>query len=61
MPHTIEALISTLQTPDIYPHEVTGNIELVQTHVSYVLLTGDYAYKLKKSVNFLSAIFWQNR
>ncbi|OKH13827.1 AAA family ATPase [[Limnothrix rosea] IAM M-220] len=52
MSHTIEALISTLQTPDIYPHKVTGNIELVQTHVSYVLLTGDYAYKLKKSVNF---------
>ncbi len=52
MPHTIEALISTLQTPDIYPHTVSGDIDLVQTHVSYVFLTGDYAYKLKKSVDF---------
>lgn len=52
MSHTIETLIATLQTPDIYPHEVTGEISLVQTHVSYVLLTGDYAYKLKKAVNF---------
>jgi aminoglycoside phosphotransferase family enzyme len=24
----------------------------MQTHVSYVLLTGDYAYKVKKPVNF---------
>ena len=24
----------------------------MQTHVSYVLLTGDYVYKLKKPVNF---------
>ncbi|NJN73900.1 MAG: AAA family ATPase [Limnothrix sp. RL_2_0] len=52
MSHTIETLIATLQTPDIYPHEVTGEISLVQTHVSYVFLTGDYAYKLKKAVNF---------
>ena len=52
MSHTIEALISTLQTPDVYPHDVSDDIDLVQTHVSYVFLTGDYAYKLKKSVNF---------
>ncbi|MBW4665405.1 MAG: AAA family ATPase [Chroococcus sp. CMT-3BRIN-NPC107] len=35
-----------------YPHEVKEPIELIQTHVSYVFLTGDYAYKLKKPVNF---------
>jgi aminoglycoside phosphotransferase family enzyme/predicted kinase len=52
MSHTIENLIATLQTPDIYPHDVSQDISLVQTHVSYVLLTGDYAYKLKKAVNF---------
>ncbi|MBE9080510.1 AAA family ATPase [Romeria aff. gracilis LEGE 07310] len=38
--------------PDFYPHPVTQPIELMQTHVSYVLLTGDYAYKLKKPVDF---------
>ncbi|AFY37253.1 hypothetical protein Lepto7376_0858 [[Leptolyngbya] sp. PCC 7376] len=52
MSHTIETLIRTLQTPDIYPHNANNEIDLVQTHVSYVFLTGDYAYKLKKSVNF---------
>ena len=48
----ISALISQMQQSEFYPHPVADNIELVQTHVSYVLLTGDYAYKLKKSVNF---------
>jgi hypothetical protein len=27
-------------------------VQLIQTHVSYVLLAGDYAYKIKKPVNF---------
>lgn len=27
-------------------------IQLVQTHISYVLLTGEYAYKVKKPLNF---------
>lgn len=35
-----------------YPHPVTEPIELIQTHISFILLTGDYAYKVKKSVNF---------
>ncbi|WP_024545565.1 bifunctional aminoglycoside phosphotransferase/ATP-binding protein [Picosynechococcus sp. NKBG15041c] len=52
MAHSITALIATLQKPDIYPHDTNGAIALVQTHVSYVFLTGDYAYKLKKAVNF---------
>lgn len=29
-----------------------GNVRLVETHISWVLLTGRYAYKIKKSVNF---------
>jgi aminoglycoside phosphotransferase family enzyme/predicted kinase len=45
-------LIQQMLQPSFYPHEVTEPIELIQTHVSYVLLTGDYAYKLKKPVNF---------
>jgi uncharacterized protein len=39
-------------TPEFYPHPVTMPIESIQTHASYVLLTGDFAYKLKKPVNF---------
>src|SRR5215469_4326475 len=36
---------------DFYPHPVTDPITLIQTHISYVLLTGQYAYKVKKPVN----------
>lgn len=45
-------LIEQMLQPGFYPHAVTEPIELIQTHISYVLLTGDYAYKLKKPVNF---------
>ena len=34
-----------------YPHP-TGRIQLVQTHISYVFLTRDYVYKIKKPVDF---------
>ncbi|MGM3309049.1 AAA family ATPase [Anabaena sp. WFMT] len=49
---TLPALIQQMLQPGFYPHAVTEPIQLIQTHVSYVLLTGDYAYKLKKPVNF---------
>jgi uncharacterized protein len=45
-------LIQQMLLPDFYPHPVTMPIELIQTHGSIVLLTGDFAYKLKKPVNF---------
>lgn len=45
-------LIQQMMQPGFYPHPVTEPVQLVQTHVSYVLLTGDYAYKVKKPVNF---------
>jgi uncharacterized protein len=45
-------LIQAMLKPEFYPHPVTEPIELVQTHISYVLLTGDFVYKLKKPVNF---------
>ncbi len=45
-------LIIQMQQPDFYPHPAQPPIVLLQTHVSYVLLTGDYAYKIKKPVNF---------
>ncbi|HSD59831.1 MAG TPA: AAA family ATPase, partial [Burkholderiales bacterium] len=43
-------LISALLTPTAYPHPVR-NLRLVETHISWVVLTGDYAYKLKKPLN----------
>ncbi|PSB05634.1 adenylyl-sulfate kinase [filamentous cyanobacterium CCP2] len=39
------------ESPDFYPPSET-TIQLIQTHVSYVLLTGEFAYKVKKPVNF---------
>src|ERR1700685_253139 len=44
-------LIAQLLTPGCYPHPVVEPIRLGQTHISYVLLTGDYVYKIKKPVN----------
>lgn len=43
--------VRALQSPACYPHPVT-DIRLLETHISWVLLTGDYAYKIKKPVNF---------
>jgi uncharacterized protein len=45
-------LITQMLTPDFYPHPITEPIELIQTHISFVLLTGKYAYKVKKPMNF---------
>lgn len=46
-----QTLISALQTATIYPHPV-NEIQLIETHISWVLLTGDFVYKVKKPVNF---------
>jgi aminoglycoside phosphotransferase family enzyme/predicted kinase len=37
--------------PDAYAHSC-GEVQLVETHISWVFLTGDYAYKVKKPVQF---------
>jgi aminoglycoside phosphotransferase family enzyme/predicted kinase len=50
--NSLPPLIQQMLTPEFYPHPVTEPIELLQTHISFVLLTGAYAYKLKKPVNF---------
>lgn len=42
-------LIAALTHPDAYRHPVS-NVELIETHISWVLLAGDYAYKIKKPV-----------
>jgi aminoglycoside phosphotransferase family enzyme/predicted kinase len=46
-------LLQQMQQPDFYSHPVKEPMEVLQTHASYVVLTGDFAYKIKKSVNFV--------
>jgi uncharacterized protein len=49
---TLPDLIQQMLQPGFYPHQVQEPIRLIQTHCSYVLLTGDFVYKVKKSINF---------
>lgn len=44
-------LIQTLQNPTLYDHP-TEAFKVLETHISWVILTGPYAYKIKKPVNF---------
>jgi aminoglycoside phosphotransferase family enzyme len=44
-------VVAALLSPEAYPQE-TGEIELIQTHISFVFLTKDYVYKVKKAVDF---------
>jgi uncharacterized protein len=44
-------LFDQLKNPQFYGPHVTS-VQLIQTHISYVALTGTYAYKVKKPVNF---------
>jgi len=46
-----EAIVEALKDPDAYDEEV-DYVKILQTHISYVFLTGRYAYKIKKPVNF---------
>ncbi|MFC1796708.1 AAA family ATPase [Pseudomonadota bacterium] len=43
------SLLRKLSDPAAYPHE-TSEIRFVETHISWVILTGDFAYKIKKPV-----------
>jgi hypothetical protein len=45
----IAALVEALRDPACYPHPV-DRVDVLETHISYVLLAGEYAYKLKKAV-----------
>ena len=49
-------LPASLLDPACYPHRV-AQVRLVETHISWVLLTGDYAYKVKKPVDLGFANF----
>lgn len=43
--------IKNMMNPEVYDHPVS-HIELIETHISWVILTGDFAYKIKKPVDF---------
>lgn len=43
-------LIDGLMRPEAYPHSAEA-LELVETHISWLLLAGPFAYKIKKPVN----------
>ncbi len=47
----IEKRLEELKKPEAYPFEVQ-EIKMIQTHTSWVFLTGNYAYKIKKPVKF---------
>jgi len=42
------SLIAALLRPSGYPHAVSEPVQVTETHISWVLLTGAYAYKIKK-------------
>ncbi len=49
--NNLPTFISFFQDPAHYDHPVT-EVSLVQTHISYVLIAGDFVYKIKKPVDF---------
>src|SRR6266540_1690326 len=42
--------IAALRDPACYPHPAEP-VELIETHISWVFLAGEYAYKVKKPVD----------
>ena len=47
-PNTFPAALQPLLQADRYPAAVSPPVELVETHISWVLLAGEHAYKIKK-------------
>jgi len=43
--------LDALKNTDAYPHE-TRDIKFIQTHISWVFITDNLVYKIKKPVNF---------
>ena len=44
------SLVRVLENPARYPHAVS-QISVIETHISFVILTGNFAYKIKKSID----------
>ncbi len=45
-----QTLVRALMNPALYDHPIDA-FQLIETHISWVLLTGPYAYKIKKPVD----------
>ncbi|WP_372894947.1 AAA family ATPase [Stieleria sp.] len=45
-----EELINGLRNPEAYPEVQADDVELHETHISWVFLVGDLAYKIKKPI-----------
>ena len=43
-------LVAALREPACYPHPA-NEVQGLETHISHVLLAGDYAYKIKKPLD----------
>jgi hypothetical protein len=44
-------MVRSLLRPEAYPDQV-ASVELVETHISYLFLTGQHVYKVKKAVDY---------
>lgn len=49
-PAGLPEVVAALLDPGVYPHPV-DRVELVETHISWVLLAGERVYKIKKPVD----------
>ena len=47
-----QEITDAFMRPGAYDEKTEGDIKLIQTHISWVFLTGKYAYKIKKPVDF---------
>lgn len=45
-------IINKLLVPSTYSHETEKEIKLIETNISWVFLTGSFAYKMKKEIKF---------
>ncbi len=50
-PRALPPIVEAMMRPEFYP-EPPAKVELIQTHISYVFIAGEYVYKLKKAVRF---------
>jgi aminoglycoside phosphotransferase family enzyme len=45
-------VLELLKNKKVYPHQTSKKIKLQETHISWIFLTGKYAYKVKKELKF---------
>jgi aminoglycoside phosphotransferase family enzyme/predicted kinase len=50
VPRRARDLVEALRSSACYPHPA-GHVEVIETHISWVLLAGEHAYKIKKPVS----------